>query len=144
MTDIPDGLTLTLDSDPPPTYRSELGQRINAFHNETVPFQSARFGLRLHDDADNLVGGLSGSISWNWLFIEALWVDASQRGKGAGRALLTQAESHAQKNGCHSVWLDTFQAKGFYETLGYIIFGTLEDYPQGQTRTFMRKRLAQR
>ena len=141
MTDIPDGLRLTLDNDPPPTYRSELGQRINAFHSETVPFQSTRFGLKLLDRANTLVGGLSGTMSWGWLFIEALWVHANQRGNGAGRALLTHAETHALANGCHSAWLDTFQAKGFYETLGYTAFGTLEDYPQDQIRTFMRKRL---
>ena len=137
----PNGLRLEMDPDPPPTFRGELGQRINAFHNETVPFQSSRFALKLLDASDQLVGGLSGTISWNWLFIEALWVDASQRGKGAGKALLTQAEAHALANGCHAVWLDTFQAKGFYETLGYTAFGVLEDYPEGQSRSFMRKRL---
>ncbi len=144
MTDIPDGLRLTLDTDPPPTFRSDLGQLIDAFHSETVPCQSTRFGLKLLDATDTLVGGVSAVMSWNWLFIAALWVHANQRGKGAGRALLTQAETHAVANGCHSVWLDTFQAKGFYETLGYTAFGALEDYPEGQTRSFMRKRLPQR
>jgi hypothetical protein len=34
--------------------------------------------------------------------------------------------------GCHSVWLDTFQARGFYEAPGYELFGMLDNYPAGQ------------
>jgi hypothetical protein len=42
-------------------------------------------------------------------------------------------------------WLDTFsfQARGFYEKLGYEEFGQL-DYPPDHHRHFMRKRLTQR
>jgi hypothetical protein len=37
--------------------------------------------------------------------------------------------------------LDTysFQARGFYERLGYAVFGTLDDYPPGQSRIFLHK-----
>ncbi len=34
-----EGLMLTLEDDPPPSFRADLGQRINAFHGETVPFR---------------------------------------------------------------------------------------------------------
>lgn len=134
-------LQLTVDADPGGAFRAELGQRINAFHSETVPFHATRFTLRLLDTQSRLVGGLSGAISWQWLFIEALWVDPVLRGQGTGRTLMTHAEAHAVTQGCHSAWLDTFQAREFYEALGYQAFGTLEDYPPGQSRSFMRKRL---
>jgi ribosomal protein S18 acetylase RimI-like enzyme len=133
---------LTLDVDPPADFRAELGRRIDAFHAETVPFQSRRFALRLDDADGRQIGGLSGVMSWGWLFVAALWVDASARGAGAGRTLMGRAERHAAAEWCHSVWLDTFQAKGFYEAIGYTEFGALADYPAGQTRYFMRKRLA--
>jgi GNAT superfamily N-acetyltransferase len=136
-----DSLTLTLDDDPPPSFRSDLGQRINAFHGETVPFQSKRFGLRLLDANSELAGGLSGVISWGWLFIDAVWIRDDQRGHGAGRRLMASAEQHAAAQGCHAVWLDTFQARGFYQALGYSVFGELEAYPDAQTRYFMRKTL---
>ena len=71
----------------------------------------------------------------------AVGVDPSLRGQGAGRALMAHAEAHAVAEGCHSAWLDTFQARGFYEAFGYQVFGTLEDYPPGQRRSFLRKRL---
>ena len=63
------------------------------------------------------------------------------RGQGVGRALMGHAEAHARERECHSAWLDTFQARGFYEALGYVPFGELEDYPPGQSRYFLRKRL---
>nr|WP_294525942.1 GNAT family N-acetyltransferase [uncultured Rhodopila sp.] len=138
---VPNGLRLTLDIEPPSGFRGELGQFINAFHAETVPFQTSRFGFRLDDAAGRLVGGLSGVMAWGWLFIDAVWVHPEQRGQGAGRVLMARAESHAAAQGCHSVWLDTFQARGFYESVGYSVFGTLEDYPGQQTRWFLRKRL---
>ena len=35
-----------------------------------------------------LLGGLLGSLVWDWLQIDVLWVDAAERGRGYGRALL--------------------------------------------------------
>jgi ribosomal protein S18 acetylase RimI-like enzyme len=138
---IPHGLTLAIQDDPPPEFRADLGQRINAFHGETVPFQARRFGVRLTDADGGLAGGLSGAAYWGWLFIDAVWVRADQRGQGAGRQLMAAAEARAQAWGCGAIWLDTFQARGFYEALGYTVFGTLENYPAEQTRYFMRKTL---
>jgi ribosomal protein S18 acetylase RimI-like enzyme len=138
---VPCGLRLTLDTSPTGDFRSELGRLINAFHAETVPMQANRFTVRLDGADGRLVGGLSGVMAWGWLFVDAVWVHAELRGQGAGRVLMAHAESHAAANGCHSAWLDTFQARGFYESIGYSVFGTLEDYPGDQTRWFLRKRL---
>ncbi len=43
----------------------------------------------------------------------------------------------------YGFWLDTFafQAPGFYEKLGYEIFGTLDQFPRGSCRHFLYKRL---
>ena len=139
---LPDGFSLALDPAPDAAFRAALAERIHAFHAETVaPWRADRFALRLTDAAGVLAGGLIGTTAWQWLFVEAVWVDAGLRGSGAGRALMAAAEAHAQGAGCHSAWLDTFQARGFYEALGYQVFGGLADYPPGQTRWFLRKRL---
>ena len=55
---------------------------------------------------------------------------------------MAQAEARAIARDCHSAWLDTFsfQARGFYEKLGYEEFGRL-DYPPMHKRHFMRKLL---
>ena len=139
---IPTELRLSFDAAPSLETRRALADAIDAFHARTVPQDEQRFALLLHDEGDRLVAGLSGQLAWQWLFVQALWVSDAWRGRGIGRALLTQAEAHAVAAGCHSAWLDTFQARGFYLALGYRQFGALNDYPPGQTRCFLRKTLA--
>ena len=48
-----------------------------------------------------------------------------------------------RRRGCTGIWLDTFtfQAPGFYEKLGFTVFGRLEDYPPGEARVFYAKQI---
>ncbi len=140
--DWPAGAALTLAEMPAPGFRAELAGHIHAFHGRTVPFEARRFDVALRDAQGRLLAGVAGMMSWGWLFIEAAWVDDALRGQGTGRRLMARAEAYAGAQGCHAAWLDTFQAEGFYRALGYEPFGVLEDYPAGQRRVFMRKRLA--
>ena len=89
-----------------------------------------------------VVGGLLGYTHWEWLFVQQLWTAEELRGSGVGRRLLLTAETEAQARGCRHAHLDTysFQALGFYQRLGYRVFGQLEDYPAGHTRYFLHKR----
>jgi GNAT superfamily N-acetyltransferase len=139
---IPAGWRLDFDEAPSPDTRASLAREINAFHSRTVPHESRRFAVLLRDEHSRLVAGVVGVVSWQWLFIEALWVDESLRGRGMGRVLMARAEAQAIALGCHSAWLDTFQAGDFYLALGYSPFGILEDYPRGQNRLFMKKALS--
>jgi GNAT superfamily N-acetyltransferase len=56
---------------------------------------------------------------------------------------MRRAEEIALDRGCIGVWLDTFafQARGFYEKLGYSLFGQLDDHPRESARYFLKKRL---
>ena len=98
--------------------------------------------LAVEDDGA-VVGGLWGRTAYSWLFVELLVVPESLRGRGLGTELMARAEAEAIARGCHGAWLDTFefQARGFYERLGYECFGELKDYPAGSARYFMRKTL---
>jgi len=101
--------------------------------------------ILLTDAHGKEVGGLWGRCAYDWLFVELLAVPEEYRGGGFGRALMQQAEAIARGHGCIGMWLDTyeFQARGFYEKLGFEIFGTLDDHPVGQKHFFLRKRLPQ-
>ena len=90
-----------------------------------------------------VVGGLWGRTSYDWLFVELLFVPEPYRGRGLGAELMRRAETEAITRGCQNAWLDTFefQARAFYEHLGYACFGELKDYPAGSARYFMRKTL---
>ena len=142
MPEFPAALRLSFEPAPSPDIRRVLGEAIDAFNARTVPQEVQRFALLLHE-GERLAAGLIGVLAWQWLFVAALWVDDAWRGRRVGTALLARAEAHAAAAGCHSAWLDTFQARDFYAALGYREFGALEDYPPGQTRYFMRKRLDQ-
>jgi len=87
------------------------------------------------------IGGLVGWTSFSFLHVNLLYLPASSRGAGLGSQLIAQAEEEAMRRGCHGVWLDTFsfQARGFYERLGYTVFGAIEDHPPGQSRYFLKK-----
>ena len=97
----------------------------------------------IDDEHGNVIGGLSGRTVYGWLLIELVFVPEPLRGQGLGTELMRRAEAEAAARGCHSAWLDTFefQARGFYERLGYSCFGELKNYPAGSLY-FMSKALA--
>jgi GNAT superfamily N-acetyltransferase len=113
-------------------------------YNDTQvgPSGGRRLVLLLRDGDGTIRGGLLGYTHWTWLFVSHLWVHDSLRGRGLGRELLIRAEAEAAARGCRNAHLDTysFQARGFYESLGYEVFGTLNDYPPGHSRYFLQKR----
>lgn len=95
----------------------------------------------LKDTDGKIVGGLEGSTYWGWLNIRLLWVSDELRGSGYGRKLVETAEKHAAGRGCNGAVVDTFsfQAREFYEALGYTVFGSLDDFPTGHKRIYMKK-----
>jgi GNAT superfamily N-acetyltransferase len=97
----------------------------------------------LRDQKNEVLGGLSGSTGRGWLFIYHLVVPNNVRGQGIGSQVMRLAEGEAIARGCSHAWLNTFefQARGFYEKMGYTCFGELRDYPPGFARYFMRKQL---
>ncbi|MBV8685917.1 MAG: GNAT family N-acetyltransferase [Alphaproteobacteria bacterium] len=115
----------------------------NASHG--FPGHVAPVALLVEDEGGAVTGGLWGRTGYGWLFVELLIVPEAMRGRGLGRRLMAEAEAIARERGCVGAWLTTFtfQAQGFYEKLGYALFGALEDSPAGNTRLFMRKRFGE-
>jgi GNAT superfamily N-acetyltransferase len=62
-----------------------------------------------------------------------VWIDERFRGQGYGERMLAAAEDEARRRGCAHAHLDTlsFQARPFYEKLGYRVYGVLDDFPAG-------------
>ena len=95
------------------------------------------------DAGGRLVGGISAHVNWNWLHVSLVWLEESRRRAGLGSRLLAALEAAAVERGCTQAHLDTFsyQARPFYERHGYRVFATLEDYPAGHQRFYMRNAL---
>jgi GNAT superfamily N-acetyltransferase len=97
----------------------------------------------MRDGKNQVVGGVIGYVYAGWLHIDFLWIEESFRNKGNGTKLLKMIENEAVKCGCKYVDLDTFsfQARPFYEKHGYTLFATLDNYPEGHSKHFLKKRL---
>lgn len=136
---------LTIETDPVPADVAALGAGLteHALPTTRTPgFQPiAVFARGPHG---RLAGGVQGQINWNWLHVALLWVAEERRHQGLGSRLLQAIEQAARERGCRWAHLDTFsyQARPFYERHGYEVFATLDDYPPGQQRFYLKKRLA--
>jgi GNAT superfamily N-acetyltransferase len=97
----------------------------------------------LYDEAGNIIGGLLADIYWRSLYVEFLWIEEALRKGGIGTQLMTLAEDEARRQDCDFMWLTTysFQARPFYEKLGFYIIGRLDGHPPGYTVYTMRKDL---
>jgi len=97
----------------------------------------------MYDTDGSVIGALDGYIFFDWLTVSRLWVAPGHRGAGIGSKLMGEAEALARRVGCVGSTLSTydFQARPFYEKLGYEVFGILPDNPKGHDRFFMRKSL---
>jgi GNAT superfamily N-acetyltransferase len=99
--------------------------------------------ILLRDDENQPQGGILADVWGGWLYIRVLWINEPLRGHGYGTQLLQVAEDEARQLGCRHAHLETFsfQASEFYPRFGYEIIATLEDYPPGHTKYYMRKTL---
>ncbi|MBJ7221993.1 MULTISPECIES: GNAT family N-acetyltransferase [unclassified Brenneria] len=97
--------------------------------------------LNVKDDTGAIVAGLVARTWWGGLEVQYLWVDEKHRKSGLGRQLMQKAEEEALRRGCHLAYVDTFsfQARGFYEKLGYREYGNLPGYAHKHTRHYLAK-----
>ncbi len=143
---------ITMPAAPKPHMRQAILEPLLAFNQQRsgVAYTSNPLAVLLTypdaaaPDTAASIGGLWGSTGFGHLHIDVLFVPETLRGRGIGGEIIRSAENEAVRRGCHGAWLDTFsfQARGFYERLGYTVFGSIDDYPTGHSRFFLKKALA--
>ncbi len=127
-----------------PADRTAILSTLYAYNTSKVATRTTDpLAILIKSEVGATVGGLWGYFSYDWLFVELLAIPAALRGLGHGRDLMARAEEIARAEGCLGIWLETFefQAKGFYEKLGFEPFAALEDHPRGMRRHILLKRL---
>lgn len=135
---------LDITRSPSKEYIATIRAGLSAFNVRHVPqllsLPDESFLVYIRENG-RIVAGAVCEFDWNWLFFDVVWTDDSVRGKGYGTLIMTVAESYALKQGVQSAYLMTasFQARPFYEKLGYECFGTLEDRPRGHLFHYMKK-----
>lgn len=124
-----------LDTDRYDEVKAAVSAGLSRYNDRFLPVPRDRFPLALsvRDDAGTVVGGLIGELRMDYLHVELLWLDESQRGTGAGKRLLDMAEAEARRFGATHMHLSTwsFQAPDFYKAMGFTEFGRIKDHPAG-------------
>jgi ribosomal protein S18 acetylase RimI-like enzyme len=126
--------------------RQTIRQGVIAFNRAARPHlfdpnaETRWLNVYLHDADGRLIGGAVGELEWNQLYVNYLWVDDAQRGRGLGRELLSRLEAEAQTHGCTYAILTTyeFQALDFYRKQGFRVVGQIEDFPPGSNYYLLR------
>ena len=66
----------------------------------------------LRDENGLVVGGVSGNYgAFGWLYVDALWLRDSDRGRGYGTELMDLIETEAKKHGCENAYLSTMSIR---------------------------------
>ncbi|MDF5507468.1 GNAT family N-acetyltransferase, partial [Vibrio parahaemolyticus] len=102
-------------------------------------------GCFAKDDNGKIMGGLTGEMFKNTVYVEFLWVDAERRTSGLGSQLMSMLEQRVKPHGVTHVYLDTysFQALEFYLKLGFEKVGQYSGYPvEGIHKYFLQKEIA--
>ncbi len=141
-------MNIELDVSPSEADLQVIGQGIKAYNRKYMPDAVAfepdtRFAAFARDEAGAVVGGVRVNAFWNYCLIELLWLSEAVRGQGVGTRLMHLIEGHAKAKGFEYIRTETLdvQARGFYEKLGYRVYGELADFPKGHTLYCVVKKL---
>ena len=101
------------------------------------------FAFFLKDSEGASFGGVTGMICYNCLYVDELYIDPAFRGQGWGRKLMEAAEAYGRNRRCTFFTVDTmdWEAKEFYEKLGYTVEFARSGFEKNSTLYFMRKNL---
>ena len=121
-------------------YRSFIKHKLRSFNDIFSPYHVksrkegyfSYFDIRLDDEKK---GGLIGTIYWNLMEIEDMYLSQSHRNMGYGTELLLKAFDIAHEKKLSYILLRTysFQAKDFFYKHGFRVVGEIADYPPGES-----------
>ncbi len=109
--------------------------------NKTGLEKSGEFALFIKDGESKLYGGLSAKLFYGCLYIDELFVAKDIRGKGFGTHLIERAEEIGKENDCNFAAVNTmeWEAKGFYEKVGYKLKYTESGYANNSKLHYLVK-----
>ncbi|MEI9886408.1 MAG: GNAT family N-acetyltransferase [Rhizomicrobium sp.] len=137
-------MKLALEKDADDEVLKALMAGMKAFNNAAIPdLVPHKIVAAIRDEAGKVAGGVIGRLAGDSVYMEVVYTDDAVRGTGLGRDAMLLAEAEAKRLGAREAWLYTmsFQAKPFYEKLGYCQFAELQWLDGRHRRHFMRKDL---
>ena len=137
-------MKVALEADDKDEVLQALMVGMKAFNGAAVPdLVSHKIVAAVRDDSGKVVGGVIGRMSADSVYVEVVYNDEAVRGTGLGTKAMLLVEEEAKRLGAVEAWLYTmsFQAKPFYEKIGYHMFAELNWMGGKHKRQFMRKDL---
>jgi GNAT superfamily N-acetyltransferase len=101
---------------------------LRAFNRALVDWpERQRFNVVLRDTEGRVRGGILASVNFDVLVVEDVFVEENCRGGGHGAALMALTEQEGRRRGARLASVATFswQARPFYEKLGYTVYAEL-------------------
>ena len=79
------------------------------------------WGIVLRNDSGEIIGGVSGDIGFDAVYIDVVWVEEAYRGKSYGKILMNEVWKKFKDKDYDNISLATarFQAPEFYKKCGY-------------------------
>ena len=118
---------------------------LGAANEEAAPLRDVRpLAVFAREPAGAVVGGAVGRTWGQCCELKQLWVAMSYRGQGVGSELLRAFERRAVERRCRQAYLDTFsfQARPFYEALGYKVVLEIGGFDVGISKYTMIRNLS--
>src|SRR5690349_18935357 len=122
-------MDVRIEEDGDDTVFKALLEGMRVFNRRAIPdLYSRKITVVVRDDRGAVRGGTIGRIAGDSMYVEVVWNDDETRTHGLGRRMMLMLEAEAKKSGARESWLYTmsFQAKPFYEKLGYTQFAELD------------------
>lgn len=111
------------------------------FGTSQIDFNRQKTTLIAETD-DQLAGYISLETDMNVCKVDSIITSQAHRGQGVGKALMSEAENWARAKDCHKIWLETgadWEARKFYESLGYSVIATLTNHYAHKDFVIMEK-----
>ena len=112
-------------------------------YNESIvgPYQRKPYAIYIKSQSGEVIAGIKGDVFERICSVHLMWVHENCRQQGFGKKIMLRLDKYATKMGCRFIQLDTaaFQAKAFYEKLGFSTIATLPEGFMGSDQYIMRK-----
>ncbi|MCC8398568.1 MAG: GNAT family N-acetyltransferase [Rickettsia endosymbiont of Labidopullus appendiculatus] len=101
------------------------------------------FSFACFDNDKNFVAGVDGKSFYGCLYVDMLWVSENFRGQNYGTLLMAKVEDVARERNCKFMTVCTtdWQARPFYEKLGFKLEFVRSDYDKDSEVYYLRKDL---
>jgi GNAT superfamily N-acetyltransferase len=122
----------------------QIHARLRAFNRAAVAGSERRlFNAVLRDGEGRLQGALLGSVRFDVMNLQDLYVEEPHRRDGHGAKLVAAGEAEARRLGAKSACVMTFswQARPFYEKQGYTVFAEVPFNDGAHTLYWLKKLL---